>query len=58
MKSIKNVIIPIGVLGILASIYGYFTSEVNSLFIVTFISSASLFAVLFENKKNETNIKN
>lgn len=57
MKSTKNIVVPIAILGIIASIYGFFTSENNSLFIVTFISSASLLAVFFEDKKEETNQK-
>ena len=55
MKSTKNIVVPIAILGIVASIYGFFTSENNSLFIVTFISSASLLAIFFEDKKEETN---
>jgi hypothetical protein len=51
MKSKKKVIIPIAVIGICASVYGFLTSENSSLFIVTFISSASLISVLFENEE-------
>lgn len=57
MKSTKKIIVPIAILGIVASIYGFFTSENNSLFIVTFISSASLIAIFFEDKKEKTNLK-
>jgi ABC-type multidrug transport system permease subunit len=57
MNSTKSINIIIAAIGIIASIYGYFTSENNGLFIVTFISSTSLLTVLFEEKKNKK-IKN
>lgn len=57
MNSTKSVNVVIATIGIIASIYGYFTSENNTLFIATFISSTCLLAALFEENKDKK-IKN